>query len=77
MIPDRFFLAAQASTYVSRRSKVSSDHIWMSLESSQGIVGITDHATKNLCPLVLVELSEVGSPFARQKVFEKLSPLRR
>jgi glycine cleavage system H lipoate-binding protein len=70
MIPDRFFLAAQASTYVSRRSKVSTDHIWMSLESAQGIVGITDHATKNLCPLVSVELSEVGSSLRVKKSLE-------
>lgn len=52
--------------------KYTNDHIWIRLEGSQATTGITDHAKKNLCPLVSVDLPEVGSSLARQKVFGKL-----
>jgi glycine cleavage system H protein len=52
--------------------KYTDDHIWISIEGSQATVGLTDHVKKNLCPVVAVDLPEVGRSIERQKPFATL-----
>ena len=52
--------------------KYTDDHVWISIEGSQATVGLTDHVKKNLCPVVAVELPEVGRSIVRQKPFGTL-----
>jgi len=40
--------------------KFSESHEWIKLEGEKGIVGVTDHAQKELGDIVYVELPEVG-----------------
>jgi glycine cleavage system H protein len=52
--------------------KYTDDHVWVSIEGSQATVGLTDHVKNSLCPVVAVELPEVGRAIGRQKPFGTL-----
>ena len=48
-------------------SKYSKTHEWVNSENGEVIIGITDHAQKELGDIVLVELPEVGRSFERRE----------
>ena len=45
--------------------KYSKDHEWLRVSGTEGRVGITDYAQKQLGDVVFVDLPEVGRPEAR------------
>lgn len=45
--------------------KFTKTHEWLRLEGSQGTVGITDHAQKEITDVVYVELPKVGKKVAQ------------
>jgi glycine cleavage system H protein len=52
--------------------KYTDDHVWISIEGSQATLGLTDHVKNSLCPVVAVELPEVGRSIGRHKPFGTL-----
>jgi glycine cleavage system H protein len=48
--------------------KYTKDHEWISVSGSQGRVGITDYAQKQLGDIVYLELPEVGKSFRQGEV---------
>jgi glycine cleavage system H protein len=48
--------------------KYTKDHEWISVSGSQGRVGITDYAQKQLGDIVYLELPEVGKSFKQGDV---------
>jgi glycine cleavage system H protein len=55
-----------------RDRKYTDDHLWIVVNGSQATVGIAAHAAKHICPVVSVQLPEVGRSFARRKAFGTL-----
>ena len=49
--------------------KYTKEHVWVRLEGAGAIVGITDHAQKELGDIVFVETPKVGAPLAQLKPF--------
>jgi len=49
--------------------KYTKQHVWVRLEGAEAIVGITDHAQKELGDIVFIEIPPVGGPLAQDKPF--------
>jgi glycine cleavage system H protein len=49
--------------------KYTKEHAWVRLEGAEAIVGITDHAQKELGDIVFVETPRVGATLARPRPF--------
>ena len=49
--------------------RYTKDHEWVRLEGSDGVVGITDYAQKQLGDVVYVELPEKGRTLAEHETF--------
>ena len=49
--------------------RYSKEHVWVRLEGAEAIVGITDHAQKELGDIVFVETPKPGAALTRGKPF--------
>ena len=49
--------------------RFSKEHVWVRLEGSEAVVGITDHAQKELGDIVFVETPKPGAALTRGKPF--------
>ena len=49
--------------------KYTKQHVWVRLEGAEAIVGMTDHAQKELGDIVFIEIPPVGGPLAQDKPF--------
>jgi len=49
--------------------KYTKEHVWVRLEGSGAVVGISDHAQKELGDIVFVETPHVGAALTRGKAF--------
>jgi glycine cleavage system H protein len=49
--------------------RYTSDHEWLRIEASEGVVGITDFAQESLGDVVFVELPEVGGVLEQGQTF--------
>jgi glycine cleavage system H protein len=49
--------------------KYSKEHAWVRVEGAEALVGITDHAQKELGDIVFVETPKVGTALSRLKPF--------
>jgi glycine cleavage system H protein len=49
--------------------KYTKEHVWVRLEGAEAVVGITDHAQKELGDIVFIETPPVGGPLERSKPF--------
>lgn len=47
----------------------SKDHEWIRVDEEEGIIGITDHAQKELGDIVFVELPKKGDPVTAHESF--------
>jgi glycine cleavage system H protein len=52
------------------------EHEWLKLEGDTGIVGITDHAQKELGEVVYVELPKVGDKFDSGETFGNVESVK-
>lgn len=43
--------------------RYTKEHEWLAIDGTTGLVGITDHAQKNLGDIVFIELPKVGDKF--------------
>jgi glycine cleavage system H protein len=56
--------------------KYTKDHEWVSIAGSDGRVGITDYAVKQLGDIVYLELPEVGRRFAQGDSFGTIESVK-
>ena len=49
--------------------KYSKEHLWVRVEGAEALVGITDHAQKELGDIVFVETPSVGAAISQLKPF--------
>ena len=49
--------------------KYSKEHAWVRVEGAEALVGITDHAQKELGDIVFVEAPKVGAALSQHKPF--------
>ena len=49
--------------------KYTKEHAWVRAEGAEALVGITDHAQKELGDIVFVETPHVGTALSRSKPF--------
>jgi glycine cleavage system H protein len=49
--------------------KYTKEHAWVRVEGAEALVGITDHAQKELGDIVFVETPKVGAALSRSKPF--------
>ena len=56
--------------------RYTSEHEWISVSDSEGKVGITDFAQKQLGDVVFVELPEVGQRFKQGQVFGTIESVK-
>jgi glycine cleavage system H protein len=49
--------------------KYTKEHVWVRLEGAEAVVGITDHAQKELGDIVFIETPPVGGPLEQSKPF--------
>jgi glycine cleavage system H protein len=56
--------------------KYTKDHEWVSISGSDGRVGITDYAVKQLGDIVYLELPEVGRRFAQGDSFGTIESVK-
>ena len=49
--------------------RYTKEHEWIRVEGDRGVVGVTDHAQKQLGDVVFLELPEVGRSLAANEVF--------
>lgn len=56
--------------------KYSKDHEWIIVAGSEGRVGITDYAQKQLGDVVFLELPEVGRPVKAGEVFGSIESVK-
>jgi glycine cleavage system H protein len=49
--------------------RYTTEHEWLRIEGSEGVIGITDFAQEALGDVVFVELPAVGTPLARGQAF--------
>jgi glycine cleavage system H protein len=49
--------------------KYTKEHAWVRLEGAEAVVGITDHAQKELGDIVFIEAPQVGAALSRLKPF--------
>ena len=49
--------------------KFSKDHLWLRIEGSEGVVGVTDFAQNQLGDVIYVETSPVGTKIAQNDSF--------
>lgn len=49
--------------------KYSKEHVWVRLEGSEAVLGLTDHAQKELGDVVFVETPKPGAAVTRGKPF--------
>jgi glycine cleavage system H protein len=49
--------------------KYTKEHVWVRLEGGEAVVGITDHAQKELGDIVFIETPRPGVPMAQHKPF--------
>ena len=54
----------------------TTEHEWVSYESSDVIVGITDYAQSQLGDVIFVELPEVGTSFKSGEVFGEIEAVK-
>lgn len=56
--------------------KYTKDHEWVRVKGNSAVVGITDHAQKQLGDVVYVELPKVGATFAAEDPFGSLESVK-
>jgi glycine cleavage system H protein len=49
--------------------KYTKEHVWVRLEGTEAVVGITDHAQKQLGDIVFIETPKPGAALTRGKPF--------
>ncbi len=49
--------------------KYSKEHEWVRVESTTGIIGITDFAQKELGDIVYVDINTIGDSLAKDAIF--------
>lgn len=49
--------------------KYTKEHAWVRVEGAEALVGISDHAQKELGDIVFIETPKVGTALARLKTF--------
>ena len=49
--------------------KYTKEHVWVRLEGTEAVVGITDHAQKELGDIVFIETPTAGGPVKQHKPF--------
>ena len=54
----------------------SPDHEWIKMDGDRGVVGITDHAQKQLGDVVYIELPEVGKKLKAHEVFGSIESVK-
>jgi glycine cleavage system H protein len=56
--------------------KYTKDHEWIRVSDTEGRIGITDYAQKQLGDVVYVELPEVGTSLTRGKAFGTIESVK-
>ena len=56
--------------------KYTSDHEWIRVSGTEGRIGITDYAQKQLGDVVFVELPEVGATLTRGRPFGTIESVK-
>jgi glycine cleavage system H protein len=56
--------------------KYSQDHEWIQISGTEGRVGITDYAQKQLGDVVYIELPEVGTKVDKGQVFGSIESVK-
>ena len=56
--------------------KYTEDHLWVAVEGAEAVVGITDHAQKELEDVVFVELPEPGKKFRQGEVMGTIESVK-
>lgn len=56
--------------------KYTKDHEWVRVEGNRAVVGITDHAQRQLGDVVYVELPKVGATFDASEPFGSLESVK-
>ena len=49
--------------------KYSNEHVWVRIEGAEAVIGITDHAQKELGDIVFIETPKPGAAVTRGKPF--------
>jgi glycine cleavage system H protein len=49
--------------------KYAKEHTWVRLEGAEAVIGITDHAQKELGDIIFVETPKVGAALERPRAF--------
>jgi glycine cleavage system H protein len=56
--------------------KYSKDHEWLSVSGSEGRIGITDYAQKQLGDVVFIDLPEVGRTLTKDEAFGTIESVK-
>lgn len=56
--------------------RYTKDHEWVSAEGAEGIIGITEHAQKELGDIVYVDLPSVGATVAKGDTFGSVESVK-
>ncbi len=56
--------------------KYTEDHLWVAVEGAEAVIGVTDHAQKELEDVVFVELPEPGKTFRQGDVFGTIESVK-
>ena len=56
--------------------KYTEDHLWVAVEGAEAVVGVTDHAQKELEDVVYVELPEPGKKFRQGEVMGTIESVK-
>ncbi len=56
--------------------KYSKDHLWLSVEGNEAVVGVTDHAQKEMGDVVFLDLPEAGRQFKKGDVIGNIESVK-
>lgn len=56
--------------------KFSKDHLWFSVGGDEAVVGVTDHAQKEMGDVVFLDLSDAGKSFEKGDVIGNIESVK-
>lgn len=56
--------------------KYTQDHLWVGMAGNEALIGITDHAQKELADIVFVDVPETGRQLSRGEVFGTIESVK-